>query len=416
MRFLLIVIVLVVALVAPASAAIGQEVQRIAAIVNDDVISGYDLERRVELVIRSTRMPDTAEVRRQLRAKVLENLIDEKLQLQAADRLNIQVTERDMEAAIASLERQNDVPRGRFDEFIRHLGIDRDSLMQQIRARIAWNKVLARKLSPIPEEEVDEAMREMAAEVGKPEYRISEIYIPINVADRESEARATAAELYRQINGGVPFPAAAREFSSGVTAARGGQVGWVKPDQLSPEIGQALAELQVGEVSPPIRTPIGYYLIKLHERRRFMATDPSEIRVDLRQVMFGVPEGATQSQIDAARRRASDFTDAAADCGELEQAATRSDGADYLDLGMIGLTQLATPVRSAVETVPVNSFSEPLVVPAGVVLFMVCDRQQPTNDGLDREAVIEELMQKRLSQIAQRYIRDLRRDALVEYR
>ena len=257
MRFLLIAIVLAASLVAPARAAVGQEVQRIAAIVNDDVISGYDLERRVELVIRSTRMKDNPDARRQLRAKVLENLIDEKLQLQAAERLNIQVTERDIAVAVASLERQNNITPGRFDDFIRQLGIDRDSLMQQIRARLAWNKVLSRKLPPIPEDEVDEAMRQLEAEIGKPEYRISEIYLPVDTPERESDIRQSASELYRQIGGGVPFPAAAREFSSGVTAASGGQVGWVKSDQLGPEIGQALAQMQIGDVSPPIRTPLG---------------------------------------------------------------------------------------------------------------------------------------------------------------
>lgn len=416
MRFLLIVIALAANLVAPASAAVGQEVQRIAAIVNDDVISGYDLERRVELVIRSAQMQDTAEVRRQLRPKVLEDLIDEKLQMQAADRLNITVSEQDMAAAVASLERQNNVPAGRFDDFIRHLGIDRDSLMQQIRTRLAWNKVLSRKLAPIPEEEIDEEMRHLETEVGKPEYRISEIYIPTNAPDREDEARQTAARLLDQINGGASFAAAARQFSSGATAARGGVVGWVKPDQLSPEIKQGLAHLQIGEVSQPIRTPIGYYLIKLHDRRHFMASDPSDIKLHLRQVMFSLPEGAGQPQIDEAQRRARDFAAAATGCNELEERAAKVEDADYVDLGILGLTQLATSIRSAVKTLPVNRFSEPVVVPAGVALFMVCNRDEPKNDGLTRNAVVEEMMQKRLSRLAQRYIRDLRRDALVEYR
>lgn len=420
MRFLQILTLLgaaVAAALGPStSAAVAQEVQRIAAIVNDDVISGYDLERRVELVIRSTKMADSPETRRQLRAKVLELLIDEKLQLQAAARLNIQVSDKEMDEAIARLEHRNHVPAGRFDDFVRSMGVDKDSLMQQIRAQLAWNKVLLRNLPTIPDEEVDEAMQKLEANVGKPEYRVSEIFLPTDASADERTVLETARDLRTQIQGGVPFGSAAREFSRGATAADGGEVGWVKPDQLGREIGRVLAEMQIGEVSEPIREPNGYYLIQLHERRRFMAADPSEIKVALRQVLFAVPEGAGRSAVGAAERKARDFAAKAGGCGELEASAAGDDGADYIDLGTLAMGQLAADIRAAVQSLPVDQFSQPVVGPPGVMLFMVCKRTEPDEEGLDRGAVLEDLTRQRLAQIAQRQIRDLRRDALVEYR
>jgi len=183
--------------------------------------------------------------------------------------------------------------------------------------------VLNRKMPTIPEDEIDEALQEFEADVGKPEYRISEIFLPIESAAREDETRRSTAELLAQIRGGVPFAAAAREFSRGATAENGGGVGWVRPDQLASEIGQILRDLDIGEISEPIRTSGGFYLITLHERRRFMATDPSEVKIALRQISLDVADGASTSEIEAVRRRAAQLAaSAGAGCQGLEALAS----------------------------------------------------------------------------------------------
>lgn len=397
--------------------AIAQEVQRIAALVNDDVISGLDVERRVELVIRSTRMTDTSENRRRLRARMLEILIDEKLQLQAAAQQNVTVTDADIKNAIASIEKRNRVPPGQFDGFLRTMGIDRASLMQQIRARLAWNKVVLRKLPPIGDEEIDEALAKAKADVGRPQYRISEIFIPIDSPAKADDARQAAEDLLQQIKGGVPFPAAAREFSRGATASEGGAVGWVLDDQLDPDVAKVMAQLGPGEVSGPVLGATGYYLIQLHETRRFMAEASGEATLTLRQVLFSVPSNRSRAQVAEAEARARAFADGIDSCDGLEAAARRDDGADYIDLGQLKASQLAASVRDVVTPLAVDEVSAPVATPAGIALLMVCARVEPPPPAqLDRERIIEDLTQKRMAQISQRYIRDLRRDAVVEYR
>ena len=361
-------------------------------------------------------MKDDRQTRRQLRAKVLEILIDEKLQLQEAERLNIRVSKREMATAMRRIERQNKLPEGGFDEFVRANGFDRDSLLGQIRAQISWSKVLRRRLQPVAEDEIDEVLSRLEADIGKPEYRISEIFIPVDAPAKAAETKRIAADLVRQIRAGTPFSAAARQFSRGPTAAGGGQVGWVKPGQLAAEIDRAVQNLETDAISDPIETLVGYYIVKLHQRRRFLTADPSQARVSLRQLLLTLPEDASENAIEKRRREALAIAASVSDCGRIKAVAKDREGLEYVDLGRLSLAQLSATIRKAVRSLPVGRFSETVRTPAGLMLLMVCERQEPKIVPPNRDSVVRELTRRNMARIARRHIRDLRRDALVEYR
>ena len=136
-----------------------QSVQRIAAIVNDEIISAYDLESRMKLVIMSTKLPDTQEVRQRISVQILRTLIDEQLQMQEAKRSRISVSKRDMRRAKSMIEQQNKLPQNSLDHVLQKDGIPLEAMEEQVRVGIAWRKLLSRKLRPrvtIGEEEIDE--------------------------------------------------------------------------------------------------------------------------------------------------------------------------------------------------------------------------------------------------------------------
>ena len=141
MRRLFAVLISLASLGSPSSVE-AQGVQRIAAIVNDDVISVYDLVSRIEMVIASSNLGDTPAIRRRLSPQVLRNLVDERLKLQEAKRRNISVGKRDIDRAIGIIERQNKIPRGQFDAFLKKNGVRRTTIINQIRASIAWAKLI----------------------------------------------------------------------------------------------------------------------------------------------------------------------------------------------------------------------------------------------------------------------------------
>ncbi len=390
-----------------------QEVQRIAAIVNDEVISGFDLERRVELIIRSTQAVDSLQARQRLRPKALGILIDEKLRIQAAARLNLRVSDRDMAQAVRRLERQNDVPEGEFDNFMQANGFDRDSLLQQMRAEIAWGKFLRRQATPVSDDEVDEELSRLQADIGKPEYLISEIFLPVASASNEAEIQRLARELVAQLDGGSAFGAIARQYSRGATAHDGGRVGWIKVDQLADELAKAVRTLPPGGRSEPIRTLGGYYILQLQRQRRFLVADASQARVRLRQVSITV---SRSGKAGAARRLAEELRASVRGCAAITGAVQARDDAVADDLGTLPLAQLSPQIQSAIKQLPVGRFSAPIELSDLVLLLMVCEREQQSTKLPERDDVAAELGRRQLHKLSQRFIRDLRRDAMVEYR
>lgn len=157
--------------------------QRIAVVVNEEAISVRDVEARMHLVIVSSALRDSGELRQRLRPQILRTLIDERLQLQEARRLKIPVSETEIKGALATIEQQNRLPPGGIETLFERTGIDRASLVDQIRATIAWNKLIRLRGGPavqISEDEIDEAIADATANKDRPEYRISEIFLPVN--------------------------------------------------------------------------------------------------------------------------------------------------------------------------------------------------------------------------------------------
>ena len=205
------------------------------AVVNDDVISYYDLVQRVRLGLLAARLPDTQENRQRLAWQVLQGMVAEKLQLQEAKRLGITVRQGEIDETVGRIERGNNWPTGQFRQFMASNGIPFGTAHDQIRANLAWNKVVLRKLRPLVQvspADVDEALVKLRQNVGKPEYRVAEIYLSVDKADQEGEVRRNAERIVQQIpparrsphwrsnSRKAPAPAAAAIWAGSNRAAR----------------------------------------------------------------------------------------------------------------------------------------------------------------------------------------------------
>lgn len=404
---------------APIGTARAQDVLRIAAIVNDEVVSGFDVEQRVDLVIASANMRDSPDVRRRLRDQVLRGLIDERLQLQEATRFNVTATPEDVERAIGTIAAQNKMRPEQLDQFLASRDIPRSALESQLRAEIAWTKLVRRRFAnsvQIGDEEIDEILQRLEDNAGKSQNRISEIFLPVDSPVAMPEVMNEARRLRQQLSQGADFAALARQFSRGPTAPEGGQVGWVQPGQLASELDAAIAELSVGEISEPIETISGIYIVRLDERRRIMARDPLDTTIGLRQLLFGYPPNATEDDRQAQRDFAQDVRATVENCADLAELGKQLGDNVYFDLGKVQLRDLPPAIRGSVENVEVDQFARPIASESGVMLLMVCEKVEPKVELPEREQIANSLRQQRLTTLAQRYLRDLRRAAVVELR
>jgi peptidyl-prolyl cis-trans isomerase SurA len=397
-----------------------QGVLRVAAIVNDDVISVYDLEMRMRLVMRSARLEDNAETRRRLANQVLRALVDERLQIQEANKSNITATDQEFQRAFRFLEQQNGIPAGRFEDFIKAEGVDRETLMGQLRADIVWNKLMMAKMrssSEVSDEEIDEALRRIERDAGKVENLVSEIFLPVDSIEQEEDVRRAALRLAEQIRAGAAFNAVARQFSRGATAAQGGDVGWVIPGQLADEVDRAALQLPLNQVSDPIRTVGGFYLIQVRDRRQGRTPGAATSVIDLRQIMLTLAPNAPAVEVERTQVTARTIQQSVEGCDKVEAAGQQYNAADAGSLGKLRLEDIPASFREVVSSAPVGKFVGPVRTDAGLHVLMVCAREAGQTPGLpSREQVAERLMQRRLAMFSRRYLRDLRRTAIVEVR
>ena len=404
-------------IVAGALAAPAQET-RIAAVVNDEIITVGDLSARLKLVMRSSNISDTPEARQRLSAQVLRTLIDEKLQMQEAKRLGVKVSDTEIKEAVERIEQRNNMPKGSLDNYMKQQGIPMSALTDQLAAVIAFGKVVRNRVSQdvsVSDDEVSDAMSRLKDDIGKPQSRVSELFLSVDNPTQDNEVKQLATRLIDQIRAGAAFPAVAQQFSQAPSAATGGDIGWVTPSQLSPLLGEAIAKMNPGEMSYPIRTPGGFYILYLVDRKTLGASSPDQINLSLVEVVFPMPPGAPDADRQRVEAEAKEVSSSAKSCGEMSKFARERAPQLSRQIARIKASELPPEIQKQVLALKVAEPSQPMMMGGNLGVVMVCDRQDPP--GLPtRDQVADTLARERLDTLARRYLRDLRRGAFVDIR
>lgn len=255
--------------VAPAAAS---NKQGIAVIVNQDAITQSNVDSRMKLIAASTGMPDTKEMMDKLRPQVVDMLVEEQIKLQEAKRLKITVTQEEINGGFAQISQQNNIPADDFKRMLKARGIRIGTMEDQIRSQIAWGKVVQRRVRPqvdVSDADIDSQLELLRGRIGKTEYRLANIYLPFSEEKKQGEVSAFASRIVSQLRAQPDlFPRIAVQVSQAPGAAQGGLMGWVGEGELAPELDEKLKTLTVGEVSDPIKTLSGYYILLAREKRQ----------------------------------------------------------------------------------------------------------------------------------------------------
>lgn len=253
------------------SVAVHARTEGIAAVVNQDAISITDLNDRLRMVIASARLPGTKDIQEKIMPQVLNDLIEEQLKMQEARRLEIQVSQQEVDGGLAMIAKQNNLTIEQFRGAMEHDGISPATLERQIRAQIGWSKVVQKTMRPqveITDSDVDDYIDRLRSASGKAEYKVAEIFLPVGDNSPEADAQQLASRLVQEINSGkAEFFKVAQQFSNSAGAPLGGDLGWVREGQLQPELDKALTGMQKGVVSSPVRTTDGYHILMLRDMR-----------------------------------------------------------------------------------------------------------------------------------------------------
>jgi peptidyl-prolyl cis-trans isomerase SurA len=395
---------------------------RIAAVVNDDVISVFDLISRLRMVLLSSNIPDTPDARHRTESQVLRSLVDEKLQLQEAKKQNIVGTDDEINNALSQIEKQNNMQTGQLTAFLKTRGIDRSTLITQVTASIVWAKLVRRKAAEtteIADEEVDEALRRLKEHAGEPQSRIAEIFLAVDNPSQDAEVRALAEKLTQQMRQGARFSAVAQQFSQSATATVGGDMGWMRPDQLPPDLAKAAAPMKPGELSPPIRTTGGYYLLLVVDRRNgTTGGGQAETVYDVVQVVVPLPPNPNEAMKRTAAAEVMGIRSGAKNCADFLRLG-KAKAPQFSSQGQVNANNVTPQMRELLNKLTPNEASQPILQRNGIGVVMLCSKptQAAAKSGdPTREEIFESLLRQKLDTVARRYLRDLRRVAYVDVR
>ncbi|KQN03981.1 peptidylprolyl isomerase [Sphingomonas sp. Leaf25] len=395
-------------------------IRKPTAIVNDTVLTGTDVDQRMALIVAINDFKLSAEDREVLRGQVVRQLIDETLQIQQAKAKDITVTAPELEQSFNRLAKQRfQQTPDQLRAYLRSVGSSERSLRRQIEGELAWSRLLRKQVEPfinVGEEEVEAIRARLEASKGTEEYSLREIYISAT-PDRAAEVQAAMTKIVEQIRQGAPFEYFARNFSEATTRAVGGDLGWVRLNMLPDQLQRAATQMQVGQIAGPIEVPGGYSILYLADKRQVLMADPRDAKVALRQLTLPFPPGTTQAQ---ATQRAASFataTQGIRGCGDATKVA-QSEKAEVVDNDSVVIRNLPPALQEIILKLNVGQATPPFGSPKdGIRVLIVCGRDDPRGGTVpSAEQIQDGLQQERVNLRAQRMLRDLRRDAVIEYR
>jgi len=386
-----------------------RDVEGIAAIVNDKVISLFDVDQRVDLFFATSGIERSPQMRERIRSQVLRLLVDEELQMQEAERVEIKVEEEEIDNNIRRLAGESQMTIEGIREFLNGKGIEDDTLKRQIETELAWSQFVRRSFGgrlKIGEQEIEEQYKKAMRSLSEPRFKVSEILMNIESFANEDEINALSNEIATQLKNGVDFGAVARQFSISPSSARGGDIGWVTADQMDEQLARVVLQLEPGQISLPIRTTAGVYIIALAQRREGNAGDAMKNQFDILSVNFD-----TSISADTVVNYLADFKT----CRRAQDAAKEMN-AEIRRSGLRELREFPPALHNMLQNLEAGQSTQPQSTPEGSVAFIVCDRKDDQGTQVSRDTIADNIYSQRIAMMARRHLRDLRREAVVEYR
>ncbi len=391
----------------------------VEVLVNDIPISSFDINQRLRLVIAISGGVSTEEEFLKVRKQVVRAMIDETLQLEEAGTVDLKVPQEQLDSFFARRAQGVGQTPEQFEQALASIGSSKASMQKQMEAEYAWSQLVEGRLGPfisVSDEEVEARIQKTFDNRGKFEYRLGEITLDVNSPDQEAGTKSNAEQLVKRIRDGAAFSEIAQQLSTSPTAAVGGDLGWTTADDLTGYYADAVEKLDVGDVSDPIRTASGYTILALRDRRRILVADPLDARVLLHQIFWEKAKMADPVGTQKFKEVAQDLYKEPQDCKTLGDVAKRAGADPKTELGALRLRDLQGVIREMVMNLEINHASKLEEMSDGIRVLVVCGKEEPVVKEPEFDQVFNQIEQQRLSMMGRRYLRDLRRDAIIDYR
>ena len=389
-----------------------REVEGIAAIVNDEVISKFDVDQRVNLFLVTSGIERTPQNIDGLRRQVLRTLIQEKLQLQEARDSEIEISRAEINSAMQDMASGTNRSLDQVEKFLKENNVHIRTMEDQIEAELAWNRFVRGRFGgqvSIGELEIDETLERAEAAMSQDRVNISEILLLANNQLDGQRLMSEAAQIVQQLRAGINFGAVARQFSAASSSASGGNLGWIPVNQLDENIVPIIENMAEGDISDPIETSAGIYIVQLNSKQQSGGIDPMRNLFDLLIITYDVATEGHLAKLESLR-------DSFTTCKNTEAKAKEMDARNVTRTGQVELRRFPKNLQSEISTTEAGQVIGPKKNEKIAEMVVVCDRKDDQGATISRDAIENNLYSQRLAIMARRHLRELRRDSIVEYR
>ncbi|GIZ12723.1 chaperone SurA [Pseudomonas sp. NCCP-436] len=411
------------ALLAVTAQAQVRPLDRVVAIVDNDVVMQSQLDARLREVQqtidkRGGSLPP-ADV---LSQQVLERLIVENIQLQMGERSGIRISEEELSQAVGTIAQRNGLSLEQFREALARDGLSYADAREQIRREMIISRVRQRRVAERIQVTDQEVQNFLASDLGKmqlsEEFRLANILIPVSEGASSGEiqtAERQAREIYEQLRQGADFAQLAIARSASETALEGGEMGWRKAGQLPPPFDNLVSALAPGEVTEPVRTPGGFIILKLIEKRGGDTLVRDEVHV--RHILLKPSEIRSEEDTRRLVERLYQRIQAGEDFAELARNFSEDPGSALNggDLNWIDPNSLVPEFRDVMSNTPNGELSKPFKSPYGWHVLQVLGRRATDSSSELRQQQAANLLRNRkYEEELQTWLRQIRDEAYVE--
>jgi peptidyl-prolyl cis-trans isomerase SurA len=409
----------------PARSTNPQLIDRIVAVVNTEVITQRDLAERMVLVETQLKRQGTPlPARDVLERQVLERMIMDRVQVQFARDTGVRVDDLQVDRTVQMIAQNNKLTLAEFRRALEREGVAFDKFREDIRSEIVISRLREREVDSkiqIGESEIDNFLQELQAGDAGTQFNLAHILVrvPENAGPEQIDARLKRAqEALAKARGGEDFAELAVSYSDGPDALKGGGMGWRERDRLPELFVDALLKLKPGEVSDVLRSPAGFHILKLNDRRggggSFML-EQTRVRHILAKVNELVSEAEARRRITVLRQRLVEGANFAelARLNSDDTASAQRGG----ELGWVVPGDLVPEFERAMNALKIGDISEPVRSAFGFHIIQVLERRTADLTA-DRKRIEARrvLRDRKADEAYQEWLRQLRDRAYVEYR
>ena len=397
----------------PSDAVIAQSgvpAEAVAAVVNDTVVTTFDVRQRMKLMLISAGRRLPPEALPQLQQQAIRDLVEEKLKLQEAAKFELEIPEEEIRSEISLMAAQSNLSHDQLIATLEQEGISVNSLREQIRASIAWPQLVQGRFRDrvrVNEGEVEDTLSRMREDASKEQFLVSEVCIPVDDPAQVQQLYQGGLQLIEQMRRGVPFAVVAQQFSACTTAAVGGDLGWVRSGELPPELDEAVRALPPGSVTNPIPSDGALMILAIRDKREaVIAGEPT----------FTLAYASADSAIGGnAARRAFDELSTADACSGRALRVDLGEGVGVSLLENVTMNQIDERFQQVIENLERGETSAVIQADGAYHAAYVCDKDEGL--GLpSRDALENRIYSRQLSRIGQQYLRDIERQSMVDVR